>query len=418
MKKTAIQNFILLLVFFSVGINSMRAFSFQDFAQQSESPQQKSNDAAPQGDIQNANTKAESSIPAKAESNPNPNTNQVIAPKLVEGIDLDKPRPVDVGASAQNAPMESELNRATEESVRRGLRYLASLQNDDGSFGRGRFARHAGITSLCALAFMSDGHLPGRGVYGDNVRKALEFVLSSATETGLLASENNHGPMYGHGFSTLFLGEIYGMNPEDARVRDALTRAVELITNSQNEEGGWRYNPVPYDADISVTICEVMALRSARNAGIKVSKETIDRAIAYVRSCQNSDGGFRYMTMSGTSAWPRTAAGVASLFYAGVYSDDSIERGLNYLEGERNAMGANSYSEAHYFYGHYYAVQAMYLAGGNRWNNWWPRIRDEMISKQADSGGWIDYQAGQAYSTSMALIVLQIPKRYLPIFQK
>ena len=229
MKKTAIQNFILLLVFFSVGINSMRAFSFQDFAQQSESPQQKSNDAAPQGDIQNANTKAESTIPAKAESSPNPNTNQVTAPKLMEGIDLDKPRPVDVGASAQNAPMESELNRATEESVRRGLRYLASLQNDDGSFGRGRFARHAGITSLCALAFMSDGHLPGRGVYGDNVRKALEFVLSSATETGLLASENNHGPMYGHGFSTLFLGEIYGMNPEDARVRDALTRAVELI---------------------------------------------------------------------------------------------------------------------------------------------------------------------------------------------
>jgi len=336
----------------------------------------------------------------------------------VETIDLDKERPVDVGASAQNAPMESEITPAMEESVERGLRYLAGLQNDDGSFGRGQFAKHAGITALCGLAFMADGHLPGRGAYGDNVRKALDFVLSSATETGLLAAENSHGPMYGHGFATLFLGEIYGMNNEDARVRDALTRAVELIINSQNQEGGWRYNPVPYDADISVTICEIMALRSARNAGIKVPKETIDRAIAYVRSCQNSDGGFRYMSTSGTSLWPRTAAGVASLYYAGVYSDNSIDRGLNYLQDSVNPDAGGNSGEAHYFYGHYYAVQAMYLAGGKRWTAWWPNIRDEMISKQAATGGWMDYQAGQAYSTSMALIVLQMPKRYLPIFQK
>ena len=373
--------------------------------------------------IQNSDTQVEKPNDQKTtnqiSATPPTDQNKNIKPSTpVETIDLDKERPVDVGASAQNAPMESEITPAMEESVERGLRYLAGLQNDDGSFGRGQFAKHAGITALCGLAFMADGHLPGRGAYGDNVRKALDFVLGSATETGLLAAENSHGPMYGHGFATLFLGEIYGMNNEDARVRDALTRAVELIINSQNQEGGWRYNPVPYDADISVTICEIMALRSARNAGIKVPKETIDRAIAYVRSCQNSDGGFRYMSTSGTSLWPRTAAGVASLYYAGVYSDNSIDRGLNYLQDSVNPDAGGNSGEAHYFYGHYYAVQAMYLAGGKRWTAWWPNIRDEMISKQAATGGWMDYQAGQAYSTSMALIVLQMPKRYLPIFQK
>ena len=373
--------------------------------------------------IQNSDTQVEKPNEQKKLNEtlvaPPTDQNKNIKPSTpVETIDLDKERPVDVGASAQNAPMESEITPAMEESVQRGLRYLAGLQNDDGSFGRGQFTKHAGITALCGLAFMADGHLPGRGAYGDNVRKALDFVLSSATETGLLAAENSHGPMYGHGFATLFLGEIYGMNNEDARVRDTLTRAVELIINSQNQEGGWRYNPVPYDADISVTICEIMALRSARNAGIKVPKETIDRAIAYVRSCQNSDGGFRYMSTSGTSLWPRTAAGVASLYYAGVYSDNSIDRGLNYLQDSFNPDAGGNSGEAHYFYGHYYAVQAMYLAGGKRWTTWWPNIRDEMISKQAATGGWMDYQAGQAYSTSMALIVLQMPKRYLPIFQK
>ena len=323
------------------------------------------------------------------------------------------------GGGAENSPALEEMNPELDSSVRRGLVALSMMQNSDGSFGRGRYGRHVGITSICALAFMADGHLPDRGKYGEVVRRALDFVLNGATETGLLAAETSHGPMYGHGFATLFLGEIYGMNPADDRVRDALGRAVRLIVDSQNDEGGWRYNPVPIDADVSVTICEIMALRSARNAGIKVPRETIDKAVEYVRKCQNPDGGFRYMSQPGGSAWPRTAAGVASLFYAGIYEDDAIEKGLDYLVKTafpgRGMVGAGS---AHYFYGQYYSVQAMYLAGGEWWSEWWPSIRTELLDRQSAGGGWMDHQIGDAYATSMALIVLQMPKRYLPIFQK
>jgi len=320
-------------------------------------------------------------------------------------------------AGAQNNPLAGEMTPELHEAVEAGFRYLRSQQNTDGSFGRGRYGRHVGITSLCALAFMSDGNLPGRGPYGEQVQKALDFVLAHSTETGLLAAETSHGPMYGHGFAALFLGEIYGMNPDDQRVRDALVKAVDLIVGTQNEEGGWRYNPVPYDADISVTICQIMALRSARNAGIKVPKRTIDRAVSYVRRCQNPDGGFKYMLQSGGSAWPRTAAGVASLYYAGIYDDDSIDRGIAYLKA--NAFpGRAPAAQAHYYYGHYYAVQTMYLSGGEHWQQWWPAIREELINKQASNGGWLDHHAGGAYASAMALIILQMPKRYLPIFQK
>jgi hypothetical protein len=316
---------------------------------------------------------------------------------------------------AENNPLAVEMNDALAEAVQRGLIYLKGQQNSDGSFGRGQYGRHVGITALCALAFMADGNLPGRGPYGGQVEAALRFVLDHATDSGLLAAETSHGPMYGHGFAALFLGEIYGMNPQDHRVREALVKAVELIVGTQNEEGGWRYNPVPYDADISVTICQVMALRSARNAGIRVPKETIDRAVEYVRNCQNTDGGFRYMIRTGASAWPRTAAGVASLFYAGIYEDDSIDRGLDYLLD--NAMPGRALTGQHYFYGHYYAVQAMYLAGGRYWEQWWPAVRDELIAKQDIDGGYFSNYGG-AYATAMSLIVLQMPKRYLPIFQK
>ena len=220
--------------------------------------------------------------------------------------------------SAENNPTANEMTEAMHLAVQKGFEYMRSQQNSDGSFGRGRYGKHVGITALCALAYMADGNLPGRGPYGEEVSKALEFVLAHSTETGLLTGEPSHGPMYGHGFATLFLGEIYGMNPDDKRVRDALVRAVELIVGTQNEEGGWRYNPVPYDADVSVTICQVMALRSARNAGIKVPKQTIDRAVEYVRRCQNPDGGFKYMLQAGGSAWPRAAPAVAPRYYPGI----------------------------------------------------------------------------------------------------
>jgi hypothetical protein len=326
--------------------------------------------------------------------------------------------PPEVGA--ENAPAEAEITPKLEEAVQRGFEALRRMQKADGSFGEGRYGEHIGVSSLGAIAFMADGNVPGRGEFGDCVQKALDFVLAHASETGLLVSDETHGPMYGHGFATLFLGEIYGMNNEDDRVRDALVRAVRLIVASQNDEGGWRYNPVPADADVSVTICQVMGLRSARNAGIKVPKSTIDDAVKYVRECQNPDGGFRYMRDTGGSLWPRTAAGIASLYYAGVYEDESIERGLEYLQQNafpRGGRGAG-FVQPHYFYGHYYAAQAMYLAGGKHWAKWWPAIREELIARQNPDGSWTDAQYGNSYGTAMALIVLQMPKRYLPIFQR
>ena len=131
----------------------------------------------------------------------------------------------------------------------------------------------SGVTAICALAFLANGELPGRGDYGHVVEKSLAYILSNARESGLIASTNvSHGPMYGHGFATLFLAELYGMTDDDA-IRDALVKAVRLIVKSQNHEGGWRYQPVPFEADLSVTICQIKALRSARMVGISVPDE-------------------------------------------------------------------------------------------------------------------------------------------------
>ena len=333
----------------------------------------------------------------------------VVAMTLVFGV-----RTLASEPPASAAPIESEITEDLRLAVEAGSSWLAKQQASDGSFGSlSHYGPHVGITGLAALALMSDGHMPGRGRHGTVVDNALSFVLAHGSESGLLAAETSHGPMYGHGFATLFLAEVYGMTNRP-QVHEKLRKAIRLIVSTQNDEGGWRYHPVRDDADLSVTVCQVMALRAARNAGIYINKRVIDSAVEYVRASQNPDGGFRYMLNSGGSAFARSAAGVATLQYAGIYTGEEIERGLQYL---RKFTPPKEQTVGHYYYGHYYAAQAMFLAGDEYWDKWWVAIRRELLEKQDAQGFWRG-QAGREYGTAMALIVLQIPNRLLPIFQK
>ncbi len=310
------------------------------------------------------------------------------------------------------------ITPAADRAIERGLELLASRQQDDGSFGTGMFEGNTAITGLAGLAFMCGGSTPGRGPHGGQVDRCIDYLLASAQESGLVVSDRgvSPGPMYDHGFATMFLAECYGMS-QRAEMREKLTKAVKLIVATQNKEGGWRYRPQRLDADISVTVCEVMALRAARNAGIHVPKETIERSIDYVKRCQNPDGGFMYMLDIGSpSEFARSAAGVVALYSAGVYQGPEIKRGLDYVSGFAPREGVVR-REKYYYYGHYYAVQAMWLAGGRRWSGWYPAVRDELIARQREDGSWMGAVCSHC-ETSMALIVLQVPNNCVPIFQR
>jgi hypothetical protein len=322
------------------------------------------------------------------------------------------------------------ITPAAQQAIDQGLTYLADHQQPDGSFGAGQYLGNVAVTSLGALAMMAGGHQPGRGVYGDVVTRALRYVLDQEDgKSGYLYHKrgSSHGPMYGHGFGALFLAEVYGMVHDrrlSEELRGTLKRAVDLIVNSQNSEGGWRYTPRSTDADISVAICQIMALRAARNAGFYVSKRTVDRCIDYVKRCQNPDGGFRYQAQGNRmSAFARTAAGVVALHCAGIYKGPELERGLKFLiaskpipQGFHRGMHFQ-----HYYYGHYYAAQAMWTAGGTYWSEWYPAIREELVNhpdRQRFNGCWTDHRFSHDYATAMACIILQIPNNYLPILQK
>jgi len=301
-------------------------------------------------------------------------------------------------------------------AVAKALRFVASTQNADGSWGSASYGNNPAITGLACMALMADGNFPGRGKYGKQVERAVKFIMNSVDQrTGFIGSRTG-AQMYGHGFATLCLAEAYGMVPS-GDLEKKLRLAVKCIVSSQKSDGGWRYDPSPRgNSDLSITVCQMMALRAANNCGVKVSKAVIERAIAYTKKSATPDGGFSYTLGSRHPSFALSGAGVTVLYGAGDYDCREAKNGLEYLKKHlARRPGQGGYG--HYFYGHYYAAQAMYQAGGEYWEFWYPRVRDDLLRAQLPNGSW-QSRVGNVYGAAMGALVLQVPYNYLPIFQR
>lgn len=341
----------------------------------------------------------------------------------------ENPRPDDVPAERPaDLLRQAGLNAKAQEAVRSGLEWLARSQNPDGSWSawvgyklnteyrKERHAPEVGVSGLAGIAFLANGHVPGRGRYGQTVAKAVDYVAGRVEPSGFIT--DNESRMYSHAFAGLFLAEVYGQTHR-ADLRERLGRVVKLLTAAQahNEHGGWRYDPASRDADISLTVCQLQLLRAALNAGITVPKSVIDKAVEYVLTCRSRGGDgsrFNYQHTQGSrSTFALTAAGMVSLYSAGVYGDPDLRRSAQTLYQMSDDI---RYGEFSYFYGHYYGVQAFWQAG-EYWDKYFVRLRDELVANQESNGSWVD-SVDPAYATSMAILILSIPNGYLPIFQR
>jgi len=328
--------------------------------------------------------------------------------------------------AAQSQPTDRSapdlLIPAAEQAIERGLAWLARRQvqsgRDEGAFGHGGYQGGVAVASLGGLAFMASGSAPAQGPYGRAIDRCVRYVASCVQESGYIAVPGTgQDNMYGHGFGMLFLSQAYGMSarPEDDRqLGEQLRSAVRLTCQCQNAEGGWRYQPVRSDADLSVTISQIMGLRAARDAGIHVPDDVRTRCIDYVKRSQNRDGGFRYQLEGGQSTFPLTAAGVVSLYSAGIYEGESVTKALAWLMS--HLPGRRPSNTSYFYYGHYYAVQAMWHAGGDYFQRWFPAIRDLLLGRQAPDGSWPDQEVCPEFGTAMTLIILQMPNNFVPIF--
>lgn len=351
-------------------------------------------------------------------------------------------------APSDEAWFRRDQAEAADAAAQRGLAWLATQQSDTGCWqgyvghkvmdnyellasgmsleaqrrqGRG----HLGVTALCGMAFLAGGYLPDRGPHRERMQRTIDYVLQCQKEDGFLSDAGTR--MYEHAFATLFLAEVHGMTSSD-RVKTTLERAVTFIVDGQNQHGGWRYNPFDRDTDLSVTVCQVQALRAARNIGIRVPTETIDRAIGYVRQSRVTRGrtkGLFYYKIHGRGAYDKdreyaiNAAALTALSSAGIHDDDLRDPVLEFLQDEYGSVADYYGSHFYFWYGNYYAAQAFYQAGGKRLETWFARLCKDLLASQAADGRWRnDTGPGDAFATAVACILLQMPKQYLPIFQR
>jgi Prenyltransferase and squalene oxidase repeat len=277
------------------------------------------------------------------------------------------------------------------------------------------------MTGFTLMAFQAAGHLPGEGEHGKNVALGMQFLLDQISPEGLIGNRNSGQYMYTHGIAAISLGELYGQT-RSPTMRPKLDKMIRIIVASQNPEGGWRYRPVPTDADISVTVLQVVALRAAKNGGLDVPQKTIDAAVKYVKACQHpASGGFAYQP-GRDPGFARTAAAIYSLQVCGLYDDPMVRDGSEYL------IKNNAKNDQWFTYGNFYAAPAQYMIGGEVWTKWYANLRDLLLKNATPLPGGLYYWepkldsgmggVGPTYSTAVYAMILAMPYHYIPLYQR
>lgn len=333
----------------------------------------------------------------------------------------------------------SLVTTRTQAAINTGLAYLASVQNPDGSVGtKAKFK--VAVTSFAGMAFLAGGSVPGRGKYGKQIEKALTYILDSVEESGFITRSGDESRMHGQGLATLFLAQVYGMTRQSGRAKlhAALRRAVAKIIEEQTVDGGWGYLPGDDDHEGSITVTSLQALREARNVGFKVKKECLLKALEYLMKSANPNGTFKYRLRgaSNHATFPLTAAAVSTMNAFGVYGNPGEDRlfGKRYpklphlMRKALTFMNAyitgnpppDRYYTSFYYYAQFYAAQAYYKSrfnGRRKWREYYTFARDDLLRRRSGST-WTHRRYGRAYATAIATLVLQIPYKYLPSFQR
>jgi hypothetical protein len=359
------------------------------------------------------------------------------------------------GLAADDKP--EELKKKTEDCVDKALEYLKRSQAADGKWTGNNGAYPVAMTALAGMAMLMEGSNLKEGKYSEQIAKAVEWFLTKSQQPNGLLGFNQGSDfgsyMHGHGFATMFLACAYGEaedKEQQQKLEKAVKKAVEFTGKAQINRkhsaggktidiGGWGYTSAQENGggdEGSITVTQLQALRAARNSGIAVSKEVMDKAMAFLEVCTTPNGGLIYsyangQAVNGSERPPITAAAVACSFSAGQYKGEYAKKWVKFCKEKiPYAKGRIAHDE----YQSYYFAQFVYVLGDDRYggmfpnedkSTWltWSKYKEAMypyLVEQQDksSGAWTSGFIGPVYTTAINLTILQLEKGILPIYQR
>lgn len=322
-----------------------------------------------------------------------------------------------------------ERDPKIERTVRKALDYLAREQSPQGYWQANQGQYRIAMTALSGMALLCEGSSTTGGRYRKNVAKAVNYLVANAKPNGLIGYKGDYRYTYGHGYSMLFLSQVYGDEEDPQRrkeLRKVLTKAVEFSRDAQTSRGGWGYVSAKEGRDFdegSTCITQVQGLRACRNAGIPVPKDVIDRAKKYIFDCMvksgTQKGGIYYSFKSRSRPRPPiTAAACAAMFNSGEYKGANVKAMLEYCKKFVWPGAGGRTSRSHWHYCHYYYAQVVYRLGDKEWKKYMDDIGKELVRKQSADGSWKVGSVGPVFTTAVNATILQIDKGYIPIYQR
>jgi hypothetical protein len=327
------------------------------------------------------------------------------------------------GAQPPNARIGEAVPRDVRELYDKGVQYLVSTQTEKGDWPGGD--QGPGIAGLSVMVFLASGEDPNYGLYSNNVRRALRSIISGQdAKTGYFGNS-----MYHHGFAMLALAEAYGtvddrnLWPAGSKGARSIGAALELAVRAaitsqkKNQFGGWRYSPDATDADTSVSGAVLVGLLAARNAGIEVPDEVIDKAISYYTKMTSTSGQVGYSGGFGGFDESLARISIATLVYSVSRRKDlpQFKATLGYLTNKLEYTGRSGFGWQEYQY--YYQAQALFQGDVESWKKW-NKLLTRQLKQSQKADGSIASQHGPAVGTSMSLLALALNFRFLPIYER
>ncbi len=341
---------------------------------------------------------------------------------------LESSAPVDDSAEKSRAvSLGAPHDSRSELSIRRGLDFLVKKQNGVGALSS---SYPVAVTALGGMALLGGGTEYGIGPEGEALERAVDYLTAAirSDERGYLKDRGGtRSRMHGHSYAILFLSQVTGQLPtpsREARLREVIRAGVDLMLSCQTQRGGWGYEPDDPLDEASLTVCCLQALRAAKESGIAIPAEPIEKAMDYLKKCCAEDGAFRYSLTRGTTrtSFEMTAAALSTMDAAGEYDLAERKRGMTFLKrsidsAARSKKGAFVAAKSFPYYGNFYVGQVLQQARGATWDRWSTSIWPRLIELQNSDGSW-QSRYGDEYGTAMALLILELPLGYLPLYDR